>query len=96
VGALGWLAGSGFARRAELTDGGNGAVAGNRNPASGWNGQGNTGRASSLDAGGSFRCAWDTGVVRRSELTGTAPMADGGGSALTRVKEGLLWPARGG
>jgi hypothetical protein len=54
------------------------------------------GPASSLDAGGSFRCAWDSGVVRRSELTGTAPMADGGGSVLTRVKkEGLLWPARG-
>jgi hypothetical protein len=45
-------------------------------------------RASSLGAGGSFRCAWGTGVVRRSKLTGTAPMADGGGSVLTRVKKG--------
>jgi hypothetical protein len=54
------------------------------------------GRASSLGAGGSFRRAWGTRIARRSELTGTTQMADGGGLVLTRVKEGLLWTARGG
>jgi hypothetical protein len=54
------------------------------------------GRASSLGAGGSFRCAWGTGVVRRSTLTWTAPIADDGGLVHLHVKEGLLWPARGG
>jgi hypothetical protein len=34
VGALGWLVDSGFARRAELTDGGNGVAAGNFAPTS--------------------------------------------------------------
>jgi hypothetical protein len=55
------------------------------------------GRASSLGAGGSFRRAWGTRIARRGELTGTAPMVDGGGVVLTRVKtEGFLWMARGG